>query len=332
VTRSSRDHATTLIREQLRVNNASLTDALTNVERQLFSMPVVESFIARREAGDTDASDVETATALGAELLAHQAADGSWGESLALTVETLLMLADLRPFDASLNDGVGRCLHWLRSRQRAPGSFVDVCTPERHALSLCHHFAGGFFSPGPASKSLAAATLSSGALLPTDEDARLALSAVALRAVLAFDKASIDDLLQLTALLRVAEMLFTDRSRVSTPAAVSVLAALTRGPRSATHTAVLHGALSRLAGIQRADGSWPGAEAFHVADAFLIATRAGYGSPLFDKAIVLTAELLVRTMQPDASWGPDAGPQRMLIGWRTLRYAAAVTTARPPTL
>ncbi|HEX6559335.1 MAG TPA: prenyltransferase/squalene oxidase repeat-containing protein [Longimicrobiales bacterium] len=310
------------------MSTSLVNDALDRAEQRLFAQPVLESFVARREAGLTDDGDAEIAAALAGELIAHASPNGSWGDSLALTAEAVLTLAQLRPFDDTVVDAIERALSWLRTRQRAPGSFVDVCTAERHALSLCHHFAGGFFSPGPATVSLAGATLSTGALLPTDEDARLALSALALRAVLEFEPPTLDDRLQFDSLRRIAEMLFTEQSRVSMPAAVAVLVALTRAPRTASHTAILHGALSRLAGLQRADGSWPGAEGFHVADAFMIAEKAGYSSPLFDSAIVRTAELLSHSQQPDGSWSSDAGPQRLLIGWRTLRYAANLRSAR----
>lgn len=309
------------------MNRTSMADALARLQQLLFSMPVLESFIARREAGEVESDDADTAAALATELIAHQSPNGSWGDSLALTTEALLTLSQLRPFPPTVTDSIARALAWLRSRQRAPGSFVDTCTPERHALSLCHHFAAGFFSPGPSSVSFARAQLGSGVVLSTDEDARLGLSAFALRAVLEYQRPSTDDRLQFEALRRIAEMLFTDRSRVSTPAAVAVLTALTRAPRTAQHTAILHGALSRLAGTQRADGSWPEAEGFHIAEALMIADRAGYGSPLFDKAIERTAELLIRSQQDDGSWGVGAGPQRLLIGWRALRYAMGIRSS-----
>lgn len=304
-----------------------LVDALMRAERLLFESPVLESFIARREAGETDAGDRETAGALADELIAHQSGDGSWGNSLVHTSEALLLLADLRPFDHDVDAAIARSLGWLRCRQGKEGAFTDGCTPERHALSLCAHFAGGFFSPGPPSVSFADMRLSSGATFPTDDDARLGASAIALRACLRYQEPTIDDRLQIDALLRVADLLFRAQSRVATPAAVAVLGTLARAPRTAVQLAVLHAALSRLAGSQRADGSWPGAEGFHVADALLYAVQSGYGSPLFDNAILRTAEVLVLSQHADGSWGQDAGSHRLLIGWRTLRYAAGMRSA-----
>ena len=102
---------------------------------------------------------------------------------------------------------------------------------------------------------------------------------------------------------------------------ITVLSALTSAPRRGEFINSLHGALTRLAGTQRADGSWPAADPFHVADIFLLAVHSGYGSPVFDAALSRTADVLARTQHPDGSWGQD-GPARLLTGWRTLRYAS----------
>lgn len=304
------------------MSNAAIADALVRVERRLFTAPVLEAFIARREAGQPGATDAGTAEALVAELLTHQSADGSWGGSLGLTAEALLLLGDLRPFDSDVGVSVARALAWVRTRQRAPGAWAQECSPDRHAAGLCPHFTTGFFSPGPASHSLAGYALSTGARFTTDDDARLALSALALRVILQYQKPLTDDLLHIEALRRLADFLFRDRTSIATPAAVTVLATLVVLPRSASHLATVHGALSRLAASQRGDGSFPGGEMFHVADTLLLATRSGYGSPLFDAALERTAMVLAMTQQHDGSWGNDAGPYRLLIGWRTLRHVA----------
>src|SRR5688500_7340583 len=107
------------------MTTAPVTEALARAERRLFNMPVLESFIARREAGTADEEAAETADALVQELLSHQSANGSWGDSLVLTSEALLLLGDLRPFGADVGEGVGKALVWLRGRQGAPGSWSD---------------------------------------------------------------------------------------------------------------------------------------------------------------------------------------------------------------
>src|SRR5688500_18221422 len=305
-----------------------LAEALARAEQRLFSAPVLEAFIARREAGVDTTTDEGTADALATELLTHQSSDGSWGGSLGLTAEALTLLGDLDPLAGSITDSVSRALAWLRSRQRAPGAWAQECTPDRHEAGLCPHFTTGLFSPGPRTQSLAGTTLSTGARFASDDDARLALSAYTLRVVLRYQPPLIDDLLHIDALRRLAALLFRDRTNISTPAAVTVLATLSVMPRSPSHVAIVHGAISRLAGSQRGDGSWPGAEMFHVADALMLAERAGYGSPVFDAALARTANLLMLTQQPDGSWGNDMGPYRLLTGWRTLRHVATTQKTR----
>jgi hypothetical protein len=302
------------------MTRTQLADGLARTERRLFATPVIESFVARHEVAVDRPDDVQTGGALARELVVSQAENGSWGDSLALTAETAMLLTALRPFDGGVAGALTRVVDWLRSRQRQRGSYVDHCTPELHQAALCHHFASGFFSPGPRSVSLAGVTLSNGARFSSDDDARLGLSAMALRVLLGLQPPTQDDLLHIDALRRITSFLFGDTTRVATTAAVVVVAALTQSPRTAENQAAVQEALARLAGQQRADGSWLDADPFHVVDVLLLAVRSGYGSPLFESAIARTAEMLVLTQRPDGSWGNDAEPYRLLTGWRALRH------------
>jgi hypothetical protein len=236
----------------------------------------------------------------------------------------------------------------LRKRRRSPGRFTDGCDVARHHAALCEHFAGGFFAPGPATRDFSGAKLANGLVFGSDSDARLGLSALALHAVRRWSRCTMDDVAHLDALVRLANGAFRaggmgsgigsgsgtgnanttgngggDTRVAGVPALLMVLSALTSAPRRPEFIMVLHGALTRLAGTQRADGSWPDADPFHVADVFLLAVHRGYGSPVFDAALVRTAEMLALMQQPDGSWGPIE-PQRLLSGWRTLRHAARV--------
>lgn len=307
--------------------SSPVVDALTKAEHLLFELPVLESFVARREAGETLPGDEGTADALVEELLTHQSADGSWGGSLQLTAEALLLMADLAPATRK-PDCIERALLWLRGRRGQEGGFGEDCTPDLHRAGICQHFAAGYFSPGPANLSFAGTTLANGLRLESDQDARLALSALAQRAVLAHAAPRTDDLLQVDALRRIADLLFRDGGMAAVPAGLVVLVALTRAPRNASHLSIIHGAFSRLVRMQRADGTWPGADMFHVVEALLIAIRAGYGSPAFDAALARTAEKLALAKQHDVPWQRDADSYRLLTGWRVLRYVAA-NNARP---
>ena len=298
--------------------------ALAAVEQHLFALPVLEAFIARRERGDERAAYDATAAAVAAELFDHQSADGSWGGNLALTAETLLLLADLRVREPFL-PAIEQAVSWLREQRRVAGRFTDGCSNVRHELGLCEHFSGGFFSPGSAAYDLSGWRLSTGLALDSDGDARLGLSALALRAVRRWSESSTDDELHVESLIRIAQQAFrTGMLQIRLPALSLVLAALAEAPRTPQTMTALHGALTRLAGMQRADGSWPGAEPFHVADVYLLAVTHGYGSPLFDGALTRTAQTLALTQQADGGWGQGGGPYRLLSGWRTLRHAAAL--------
>ena len=303
-------------------NETLVTDALAKTESLLFQLHVLESFIARREAHGESAEDDEIIGDVADEMLAHQSADGSWEGNMAVTTEALLLLADLH-VPARFVASVARATQWLRSRRSAPGRYSEGCSPERHELGICEHFAGGFFSPGPPTKDFSGTRMASGLTFSTDRDARLGLSCFALHAVRRWSKPTIDDLLHLAALARLANLSFRNgSSHLRTPALIAVLSALTSAPRRGEFIHSLHGALTRLASTQRADGSWPDADSFHVADVYLLAVHSGYGSPVFDAALARTAEMFVLTQHPDGSWGADGGPARLLTGWRTLRYAS----------
>ncbi|HUP89425.1 MAG TPA: hypothetical protein VM100_08745 [Longimicrobiales bacterium] len=308
------------------MNAPPILDALARVERLLFETPVLESFIARREAGESGSEDIETADALALELIAHQSDNGSWGDSLALTAESLLLLADLQPLNEDLSAAVGRAIAWLRSRQRAPGAFAQNCSPARHEIGLCIHRATGFYSPGPASVAFHSVPLANGALFPSDDDARLALSALALRALLRFDAPRTDDRLQLHALSAAADAMFRDSSPVSAAAGIFVLDALIE---SRVEEATIGNSLSRLVGLQRADGTWGSADTFHVADTLLFAHSRGYELPALSRALTRTAEMLALSQHADGTWGNASGTFRLLVGWRILRHAGAYAVKVP---
>ncbi len=299
-----------------------MVDAVTRAQARLFELQVIESFIAQREHDGQTPDDTEVVRAVADELLSHQSADGSWGGKLQLTAEALLLLAELR-IPAGFLPAVARAEHFLRSCRNQPGRWTDGCTTRFHELGICAHFGGGFFSPAPPSVDLSDTQLANGLVFRNNADARLGLSCLALHAVRWWSRSSIDDLIHLDTLRRIADVLFRPGSiELSMSSAVLLLSALTSAPRQPHYLSALHGALTRLAGLQRADGTWPDAEAFHVADLYILAGQRGYGSPVFDAAIGRVAELLVLTQDEDGGWGSEGsiGPYRLLSGWRVLRH------------
>ena len=146
--------------------NTSIEPARDRAEAAIAASDAVDAVIARREAGRARPDDDALTEQHVAELAAGQRDDGSWDGELVRTAEILLLLHDLVAPDgdgaaakgrtdgserarATATPVVERGMAWLRGRRRRPGCYGEGCTPERHAEALCHHFMGGFFSPGP---------------------------------------------------------------------------------------------------------------------------------------------------------------------------------------
>ena len=296
--------------------------ALAQVEGYLLKAPVLEALIARREAGCIESDDDDTAAELAGELVSYQAADGSWGEQTVATAEALLLLGALLP-DAPPGAGTRRGAAWLRGRQNRPGSFGSDCQAELHTAGLCGHAVSGFFSPAAPQVALTGATLANGIRFATDRDARVGISSLALRACMRWEPLSTDDRLHLDGLRRIADQSFRPGrpGLIGAAAALESMATLAAAPRSPELMASLHGAVTRLATTQRADGSFGDLSTFPVLDVLLSVIRAGYMSPAFDAAIERAVEMLTFMQQRNGLWGNDVNPQCTLIGWRALRHA-----------
>jgi hypothetical protein len=107
-------------------------------------------------------------------------------------------------------------------------------------------------------------------------------------------------------------------------AAVVALAETPPGPEN--DDAVVTG-LDRLGSAQRADGSWPNADSFQVLDVIVRSRQLRYGAGSADAALVRAAGMLTLLQRPDGGWGREMGPERTLIGWRTLRAALEIVGA-----
>lgn len=308
----------------------ALTRALERLEDGLLDAPILEALIARREAGANRPADERNATALTQELCRFQDADGSWGGSLVRTAEALLLMHALTP---APNERVLACVtrggEWIRTREGVEGAFGEGCDPARHAAGLCSHVLAGFFSPAPASADLTGLTLAVPARFGSDADARLGASCVALLALLhwGFSGADIDVHLASLRQLVTADSLASlpDGSAGGFVAAVTALLASTPDD---TRAAGGRAGITRLLRMQRADGSWPGADTFHVLDLLLRASAQGFGGDAVDGAIQRAVEMLALLQRADGSWGRETGPERMLVGWRALRHAVGLR-ARP---
>ena len=277
-----------------------------------------ESEIAAHESGTAESE--EGARRWVRRFLDDQATDGSWGGDLASTARTLLTLRELREA-ASLREqdpGIGRALDWLRRRRGAPGAWTDGCGEERHARGICHHFAGGFFSPGPPELRLQDERLHAGAEVTGEADVRFAASVTALRAVLAWGEPGGDAALHLAVLRRLVGQESPSPAELGATALLEALQGLLQSP-SDDDRAAAEGGIAAAAGRQRGDGSWVGLDPFHALEVFGRAARREIAPERATRALWHGARLLASTQQGDGSWGRDQGPRRALIAIRTFR-------------
>lgn len=294
--------------------------AATAAIEWLIDQDAPEAAIAAHEQGVADSdADAErwVRTILGEER------DGGWDDDLLATARTLLVLRELKQA-ASLKEqdpAIGRALDWVRDRQGRPGAWTDGCTSERHRLGLCHHFMGGFLSPGPPGRPLMDVDLPSGVPTAGDPEARFAISTVALRSLIVWRGVGTDARLHLEGLRRIVDQ-WSDLPLVglTTTALLAAVHALVTSPR-AEHLEAAGRALRMVAGKQRADGSWMDADPFHAMAVFGAAADAGVENDRTRRALDYGAQLLIAAQRDDGSWGGEHGPRRALIGLRTLRRA-----------
>jgi hypothetical protein len=303
-----------------------LTRALERLEDGLLDAPIVEAVIARREAGARRPADERNAAALTHELCRFQDADGSWGGSLVRTAEALLLMHALTPDpDDRVRAGVSRAGEWIRTREGIEGAFGEGCDPARHSAGLCSHVLAGFFSPAPASADLTGLTLAVPARFGSDADARLGASCVALLALLHWGFSGADIEVHLASLRQlVSGDSLGGLPDGSAGGFVAAVTALLAAPPDDARAAAVRAGIARLLRMQRADGSWPGADTFHVLDLLLRASAQGLGGDAVDGAIQRAVEMLALLQRADGSWGRETGSERMLVGWRALRHAVGL--------
>jgi hypothetical protein len=278
-----------------------------------------ETVIAAHEAG---ASDSNTAARRWINrILDEQDPVGSWGGDLLWTAEALLTIQELRDAAGVVEQepSVGLAHDWIRSRRSMVGNWAGGCTPDRHRDGLCHHFIGGFFSPGPPEVPFAEARLRCGARLTGDSEIRLVASAMALRCLLRWGGGGRDDGLHLDALQRLVRHWGAAKTPgLSTGSLLAALHALIASGRPQDVDAVEWG-LRTVGGKQRGDGSWVETDAFQALDVIGAAADADIASDQMRRALWHGARLLIASQQADGSWGPAHGPRRALIAWRTFR-------------
>lgn len=297
----------------------SVARALGTAQEWLLSQDEPEASVARHEAGLAD-SDEEAVRWI-RRILDGQDETGSWGGDLVTTAEALLAIRELRTAAGvvELAPGVGRARDWMRSRRGVPGTWADGCSPDRHRVGLCHHFAGGLFSAAPPEVPFEEVRLRCGARVVGDGEVRLVASTIALRCAMGWDTAGRDEGLHLAALRQVVrtwgEPAFPD---LTTTALLAAVHALVESDSEDDRSAAEHG-LRLVGGKQRGDGSWVETDAFQALDVIGAAVDAGIAGGRTREMLWHGARLLIASQQADGSWGRDKGARRALIAWRTFR-------------
>jgi hypothetical protein len=297
----------------------------TNAERAagaalewLADLDQPESAVAAHEAEQADSAD--SARRWIRRILDDQDASGAWDGDLMRTAAALSTIRELRDA-ASVREqdpSIGRGLEWLRGRRHVAGAWTDGCTPERHDRGLCHHFAGGFFSPGPPEALFEEAWLPTGARVEGDAEVRFVASVLALRCTLGWGDVTADGRLHLNALRRVVLHGPGSAARLSTTALLEAIHGLLLSS-SADDLEAADLGLQAVAGRQRGDGSWVDLDTFQAIEVFGLASDLGVAPERTEKALWHGARLLVSTQQRDGSWGRERGARRALIALRTFR-------------
>ena len=295
--------------------------ALERVEERLLGSPVLEGLLARRELGAADVRDLLLIADAVTELISSQERNGSWQDDLGVTAEMVLLLRALEPEPGNATGhALSRAAGWLLGRAGIDGRYGDSCDAVLHARGFCCHFLAGFLSPSGRDASLAGFLLPGGAPFNSDDDARLGLSCIGLRALLACGIRNSTVALHIEGLERVLKV---GGARPGQPLSVTSAACALAALASAGSLDAAHAALATVVTQQRADGSWPGGELFHVLDAVLTAHDHGCQTPESMAATNRVAGMLAVTLHENGTWGRAARAQDTYVGWRALRAAVA---------
>ncbi|HUG40293.1 MAG TPA: hypothetical protein VMM12_07405 [Longimicrobiales bacterium] len=297
----------------------SVERALAAAQGWLLIQDAPESVIVAHEGGVAESQ--EGARRWVRRILDDQDQGGAWGGELLDTSAALLTIQEIRSAAGVVErePEINRGLDWVRDRQNVSGAWTDGCTPDRHERGTCHHFMGGFFSPGPPEVPYEEGWLRAGLRLAGDAEVRFVASVLALRCLMAWSEGGADVRLHLAGLRRLLGG-WDDHvpAGLSTGSLLAAIQALLLSPEPEDRSAA-EGGLRIVGGRQRGDGSWVDADAFQALEVFGAAVDADVFTDRSRRALWHGARLLTASQQRDGSWGKAYGPRRALIAWRTFR-------------
>ncbi|CAN5632389.1 hypothetical protein BH23GEM9_BH23GEM9_05690 [soil metagenome] len=333
-------------------------------ERLLLSSPVLETLLARRDLGLDAGTASDLIMTVASELCSTREPDGCWQGSACRTAEYLLLLHELADGSDALDELARPSVEWLRRRitkaSGAPvpaGEAVPICTPLLHEIGLCAHRSPCLIGVVPARVDLAGLRLLNGSGVISDVDGRVAVSALAVAALLSWGGAMrelghhVGELARITLLedrqrMRVlstngmacvALALLAAEAATSAdgagagarPGASPAAGAGIAHARDAAPASAVDRGVAVLVRTQRGDGSWPTADLFFVLSVLVRAAAVRRHAIAVDPALRRSASQLALLQQRDGGWSRDGGTWSLLVGWRVLR---AATATRPEPL
>jgi hypothetical protein len=272
-----------------------------------------QALLARAELGRPADDDPELAAQLARELTTELRPDGSVRGAAVPTIWRVHELLDLGR--DTTDPGLSRALAWVLQRQNGPGAYGEGCDKTRHAQRICEHYLRGFFSAAPAAERVAPITLPSGKAFRAEPAARLAISCLALRAVLRAGLGERPAIVAHLDSLRTLADGWTDWSGLFAPdVIISGLHALALG--GPAYRPVVERLVDLVAAQQHPDGHWENADVFLALDALLAA-----GLPAARTTVRRAVPALEQRQRADGSFGATAQQERALVALRALHWA-----------
>jgi hypothetical protein len=271
--------------------------------------------LARRLLGLATPQDAELAEHLIRERRHRTRLDGSMDGALVPTAWAAWELLQLgAPAD---NAGVVRTIGFLLGRQDQPGRiFGEGCRPYTHEHRICCHYLSGFFSAGPEESPIAPLTFPTGVTIAGEREARFAASCFALRSVIRAGEDGREGVRRhVASLLQLPEVWSGSGTELwNQNLAFFALGGVALAPLDLREAAAR--AVAQVAGQQRPDGTWEGADLLHALDMLLLAPTQEART-----AVRRAAPAVASLLKEETLLEGTAGEERGLIALRALASA-----------
>ena len=257
----------------------SIKKAISKLEEFFQDRATRPGVLARQVTGTERAGDATLAEVLCSDGRARTRMDGSIGESLLDTAWAAWEMMDLG-LDA-LNGGLDRLVAWVLTQ-------IEAAAPITAPVPLA---------------------LPNGAVFDDPEHAALAVRCLGARVLVRARHG------ERPGVAKEIEAIATGRQPPTLNLSASVLSALALAPPAHRHH--LDGLVNRLGTAQNAEGSWTGADLFHMLEALVLA-----GIRPARAVVTKAAPALVALQRSDGAFDDPPHEERALIGLRALLVAA----------